>query len=343
MMKRAMEGKELTIAAIGGSITAGANASNFQKTSYSALVYNWWVAKFPEAKFKYVNAGIGATTSVYGVHRAERDLLKFNPDFTIVDFSVNDNGIRKECAESYEGLIRKIFINRPNSAILSIAMVDKKIENVEDAHSAICKQYQIPMLSVKQVIQPLIKSGRITWNDWSVDDVHPNDKGHELIADLIIAYLEECYKETSTLPKPYKIKKLVMPVTENGFQNSGVFDAVSMIPANMGNWAITKETGYWKNSWITNSQGNPLIFNVKAKSLIIGYKKNTTFTNGRLFIKVDGLLVKELDPNFVNGWGSYIANELIFKNKKSTNHTIELEYKGNPGEPIFITYLLIAK
>ena len=56
VMKRALEGNELTIAAIGGSITAGANATNFPKTSYSPIVYDWWVSKFPNANINYINA-----------------------------------------------------------------------------------------------------------------------------------------------------------------------------------------------------------------------------------------------------------------------------------------------
>jgi len=343
VMKRALEGKELTIAAIGGSITAGANATDFQKTSYAPLVYNWWVTKFPNVKFNYVNAGIGATSSIYGVHRAERDLLKFNPDFTMVDFSVNDNGIRKECAESYEGLIRKIFINRPNSSILSIATVNAKMQSVEDVHATICKQYDIPMLSVKQVIEPMIKSGRLTWKDWSTDDVHPNDNGHALMAGLIINYLEECYKQAVSATKPIKISRIKKPVTKNEYKNSSVYDAANLTPTDLGGWTLMQDNGYWCNSWSASSEGKAMVLKVKAKSLIVGYRKQTKPTNGRLLIKMDGKLLKELNPNFPNGWGAFVQDEKIFKEEKAKEHTVEFIYTGNPGEPIFIKYLLIAK
>ncbi len=343
VMKRALEGKELTIAAIGGSITAGANATNFRKTSYSPLVYDWWVSKFPNAKFNYVNAGIGATTSVYGVHRAERDLLKFKPDFTMVDFTVNDNGLRNECAESYEGLVRKILINRPQSALLSVAMFNSKMENVEDIHVAICRQYEIPMLSIKQLIEPMIKSGRLTWKDWSGDDVHPNQNGHTLIADLIINYLEDCYKEATSSPKAIKISKIKKPITKNGFEKSSVYDAANMKPTDLGDWSITHEPGYWSNSWVADSEGKPIMLKIKSKSLIVGYRKTIKPTNGKLIIKMDGIQLKEIDPNFPNGWGDYVQNETLFKEEKAKQHTIEFIYHGNPGEPTFIKYLLIAK
>lgn len=41
-------------------------------------------------KFHYVNGGIGGTTSHYGVSRAVTDVLMYQPDFVVVDFSVND-------------------------------------------------------------------------------------------------------------------------------------------------------------------------------------------------------------------------------------------------------------
>lgn len=343
VMRRAIEGGDFVVAAIGGSITAGANATEYRNNAYFPLVHKWWASKFLNAKFKYVNAGIGATSSVYGVHRAQRDLLHFNPDFTIVDFTVNDNGIRKECAESYEGLLRKILINNPKSALLSIAMVDKKMENVEDVHVAVCENYQIPLLSVKQIIEPMIKSGRFTWSDWSRDDVHPNDNGHKMIAELIICYLEECYKEALAGAKPSKTTKIAKPITQNGYQNSNVYDASNFQVTNLGSWSISDEKGYWANSWSTTSSGEPMTLEIEAKSLIMGFRRDVNPISGRLIVKVDGKQIKEIDPNFVKGWGSFVANETLFKEERAKKHTVEFIYNGGQGAPILIKYLLIAK
>ena len=84
VMKRAEAGKKLTIGFIGGSITQGSLSSTPQKC-YAYLVYEWWVRTFPNARFEYVNAGIGGTTSQFGVARAQDDLLSKNPDFVIAE------------------------------------------------------------------------------------------------------------------------------------------------------------------------------------------------------------------------------------------------------------------
>lgn len=88
-MRRAEKGGSLTIGFLGGSITQGSLASEHKKT-YAYRVYSWWKETFPQAEFAYVNGGIGGTTSHYGAARAVADLLMYQPDFVVVDFSVND-------------------------------------------------------------------------------------------------------------------------------------------------------------------------------------------------------------------------------------------------------------
>ena len=343
VMQRAIKGERMVVAAIGGSITAGANASDFKTRSYSALVYQWWTDKFGNASIEYVNAGIGATTSIYGVHRAERDLLRYDPDFTIVEFSVNDNGLGARCEESYEGLIRKILIHRPKSALLSIASVNRKLENVEERHLKICQHYGIPMLSVKRMLAPKIASRQVIWSDWSDDDVHPNDEGHAVMAGMIVDYLERCYREAVSGQKASFRKRLPAPLTANVFEHSEVRDAGNLAPAEPGGWTVVSQQGYWDHSWSADCEERPLVFKLKARSIIIGYRKNIVPTKGKLIIKVDGVQVREIDANFPNGWGNYVENESVFRDDRSREHTVELTYVGEPGEPIYVKYLLVSE
>ena len=340
VMRSALQGKELTIMGIGTSIMAGANASDFKKTSLSPLVYDWWVSNFPTAKFKFINAGMGASSAVYAVHRAERDMLKLNPDFMVIDYTAGDKNFE---AEGYEGLVRKMLIQRPQSAMLSIIQGGQNHAKVADVHVAICENYGIPMLSVPQIFQPMLKSGRLAWKDWSTDTIHPSDAGHKMIADLIICYLEACYKEAATSSKPVEIGELKSPVTKNGFEKSTVHDAASLVPDDMGDWTINRGANFWNHSWASNSEGKPMVFKVKSKSLIFGYRKTIKPTNGKLLIKMDGKQVKEIDPNFPKGWGDFVPNETVFKADMVEQHTIEFIYSGSPGEPILIKYLLIAE
>ena len=86
-----------------------------------------------------------------------------------------------------------------------------------------------------------------------------------------------------------------------------------------------------------------MVFKVKAKSFIFGYRKTVKPTNGKLIIKMDGKQIKEIDPNFRKGWGDFVPNETVFKEDLAKEHTIEFSYSGIPGEPILMKYLLIAE
>lgn len=57
-MKKAMDGKPVTVGFLGGSITQGCLSSS-PETCYAYLVYKWWCESFPGSRVTYVNAGIG--------------------------------------------------------------------------------------------------------------------------------------------------------------------------------------------------------------------------------------------------------------------------------------------
>ena len=107
VMRRAANGEALTIAFLGGSITQGCLAST-PEGCYAYLTYAWWKEAFPKADFTYINAGIGGTTSHLGTGRVEEDVLQYEPDFVIVEFSVNDADDSAHFQETYEGLVRRI-------------------------------------------------------------------------------------------------------------------------------------------------------------------------------------------------------------------------------------------
>ena len=78
VMRRAALGDTIRLGFLGGSITQG-SLSTKPELCYAYRVYQWWKKNFPASEFVYINAGIGGTTSQFGVARAESDLLSYNP------------------------------------------------------------------------------------------------------------------------------------------------------------------------------------------------------------------------------------------------------------------------
>ncbi|MCR5001416.1 MAG: SGNH/GDSL hydrolase family protein [Lachnospiraceae bacterium] len=211
VMNRAVEGEQITIGFIGGSITQGAVVSD-EALCYAARVFKWWKDSFPEAEVRYVNAGIGATTSQFGVARVSDDLLKYDPDFVIVEYSVNDNdendksNDRSELfRETYESLIRRILSHRNRSGNAPAILIVNSVKydngrNFEEVHTEIGRHYGIPCISMKECIYDkfmtapdgnmILPDGqKISIKDITGDMLHPNDLGHGIVAGHITDYL----------------------------------------------------------------------------------------------------------------------------------------------------------
>ena len=142
LMKKAANGEKLVLGFLGGSITQGCLSST-PETCYAYHVFEWWKKQFPEAEFEYVNAGIGGTTSQFGVARAQSDLLSYKPDFVIVEFSVNDDST-EHFMETYEGLVRKIYDSETKPAMLLVHNVFYDTgANAQLMHARVGRSYDL--------------------------------------------------------------------------------------------------------------------------------------------------------------------------------------------------------
>lgn len=189
---RAMRGEHLTLGFLGGSITQG-SLSSTPKTCYAYRVYEWWCETFPKAEFTYLNAGIGGTTSQFGVARAETDLLAGKPDFVIIEFSVNDEST-EHFMETYEGLVRKVYGADFSPAVLLVHNVYyHNGGNAQPVHGRVGRHYGLPAVSMQSAIFPEVVSGRMENRAITPDDLHPNDAGHALVASVITYFLEKAH------------------------------------------------------------------------------------------------------------------------------------------------------
>ncbi len=151
LMARAFRGERLNIGFIGGSITQGSLATSPERC-YAYLVYEWWRGNFPKSEFTYINAGIGGTTSQLGVARADEDLLSKEPDFVIIEFSVNDEST-EHFLETYEGLVRKVYGAKTAPAVLLVHNVCYDTgANAQVMHAQIGRHYDLPSVSMQSTI-----------------------------------------------------------------------------------------------------------------------------------------------------------------------------------------------
>jgi len=366
-MRRADEGGELTIAFFGGSITQGCAASVHEKT-YSYRVFEWWKRTFPKAEFRYVNAGIGGTTSHFGVARIVPDLLMYQPDLAVIDFSVND-GADDFFQETYEGILRRIlgWKSKPAALVLNHVFYDTG-ENAQQYHNAAADWYHVPHVSMRDTLYRKVEAGEYAMEELTGDALHPNDRGHELVAEEIIAFFRQVWEEARAregdaqegdaqeagLQETDAQKgdsPLPSPMTENAYEFARRLTIREISPELAGFRADTEEkTGHldlFKNGWIGKRPGDKIRFQVTASCIAIQYRKSVSKPALRARLVLDGNCgeARILDGNFEEDWGDCLYLEPILHHGDHGKHSIELEILDDGAEtavPFYLVSLITA-
>ena len=340
LMKRAANGESLVIGFLGGSITQG-SLSSTPKNCYAYLVYEWWKKSFPNAAFSFVNGGIGGTTSHYGGARAWKDVLCYRPDIVTVDFSVNDDA-NEFFEETYEGTIRRLLAapSAPAVVVLNNVFYDTG-KNAQDYHNRIADHYGIPHVSIKDTVYPDVESGKIVRADITPDNLHPNDKGHRLVADEICKLIDsiKAEMEEETIAgeniegKSTKTEASVLlpaPLTENAYEhsrliqiqdNEAILDGFLVDP-------IEKKgmLDIFKNGWTAAHTNDKISFEIECSCLAVQYRKSVQqpVPKAKAVIDGDEAHAVILDGNFTEDWGDCLYLEPLLHHAEKKVHRIEI-------------------
>ncbi len=330
-MKKAKRGEVVTVGFLGGSITQGCLSST-PETCYAYLVYEWWKTKFKESEVSFINAGIGGTTSQFGVSRVEDHLLKYEPDFVLIEFAVNDDNT-DFFEETYEGLVRKTLKAKCAPAVMLMNNVryDNGV-NAEEMHLKVAKAYELPMVSMKSTIFPEVESGRIKNREITPDDLHPNDAGHKLVAEVIIYLLEKIYEdmETQEQPSDFGGHVLPSPVTANAYENSIRYQNYNSVPEVAGFTADERPQNdireIFRNGWEAWKEGDRISFSVPCTGVAVQYRKSVQQPTPIARVVVDGREDRAviLDGNFDENWGDCLYIDTVAEHMEQGEHSVEI-------------------
>lgn len=346
-MARASEGEKLTIGFIGGSITQGSLASSAQ-TCYAYRVFQWWEKTFPGAEFTYVNAGVGGTTSQFGVARVEDDLLRHSPDFVAVEFSVNDED-EEHFAETYEGLIRRIYGSDSRPAVILVHNVryDNGV-NAEGQHRKVGKAYGLPCIAMKPVIYRKVEEGRLPARDITPDDLHPNDQGHALVAAVICGFLDEVFREKDREEEREEWgEELPAPITPNAYENSvryrnDTYEAECLgFEKEMKNGTENEERNFQKG-WTASNINDKIVFRIKGTGIAVQYRKSVRKPAPAACVIVDGKEAdaRILDGNFDEDWGDCLYIDTVAERLENKIHTVEITIVESKG--VAVPFYLVS-
>lgn len=175
-----------TVLCLGDSLTEGYHLN--KEEAYPYLVEAALKEKHPD--LKVINAGVSGATSASGLKRLDW-YLKAKPDIMILALGANDGlrGLRvSEAEKNLSGVIEKAQAKGIKVILAGMQMPTNYGEAYRKDFSQlfpkIAKKYHLTLI-------PFLLEGVATKSELNLPDgIHPNPKGHELIAKTVMKYLE---------------------------------------------------------------------------------------------------------------------------------------------------------
>ena len=351
-IEKAKRGEDVTVAYIGGSITEGAGAAPAHDNCYARRSFEAFAKRFGNGNnIHYTKAGVGGTPSELGMIRYERDVLEGHdaPDVVIIEFAVNDEGDETK-GDCYESLIRKVLYAPNEPAVILLFSVFEWDWNLQDRLMPIGRQYDLPLVSVKDAVVDQFyltaKTGRvITKNRFFYDIYHPTNAGHRIMADCLDYLFERAdAAEAGTAPdystvKPYgnpEFEKVRLTDRKDLYEKA-IIDCGSFTETDREIHYVemnydTHQTGVLPNNWMcTEETGDrPFVIKIKSPYLLVISKDSGDARFGEAEITVDGEPALTANPR-LTGWNHSNA-QIVYRGKENTVHTVEIRCPKTEGK-----------
>lgn len=309
------DGRDLTVAYIGGSITQGDYCYRLQTSKYMQ-------DRWKDVNFTWINAGVSGTGTELGAFRIGEQVLRLNPDLVFVEFAVNG-----AYAEGMEGIIRQIVRNNPGTDICLLYAIkagqtdDYKNGTVPESVKRlekVAEHYNLPSIHLGMEAAAMEKDGKLLWKGqeaegkilFSKDGIHPLASGGNLYAAAIARGLDKMAAITGE-------KAHVLP--EEPLYGTRWDEASMYIPSEIaeydGNWkeirtadkaSLKKFTGWFDTVLTSGRKESVLHFAFEGD--MFGLFDIGGPESGQLEIMVDGELVK-LKSCAKGGFAWYRAND----------------------------------
>lgn len=328
VIQRALDGENVTVAYIGGSITQGAGAIPINNECYAYKSYQNFAKRFGRGEnVRFVKAGVGGTPSELGMIRFERDVLRDNsvtPDIVVVEFAVNDEGDETK-GNCYESLVRKILTLSNRPAVVLLFSVFSDDWNLQDRLKVVGERYRLPMISVLDAVTPQFRlkqgEGRVlSKNQFFYDMFHPTNVGHTIMADCLTYFFEQAAGQESRGAEFLK-DGLPTPVIGADFERVKLLDKKDMPDAavvSCGSFRFTDTelqvvemdedltgTPEFPYNWMycgeKEADAAPFELEIVCRALLLIFKDSGEVRAGKAEVFVDGERKLTADPH-INGW-----------------------------------------
>ena len=190
-IQKLKEGNQLTIAALGDSLTYGWMV----RDGFVDVLEDMLKDNYPNADFKIIKRGVPGGTAQDGLSRIKRDIISAKPDLVMIQFALNDALSGYSPAEFYGNMkdIVNILKEKTNAEIL--LMTSPLVYHEEmmrlarpyyDKIRQISEEMSLPVASVDRYWEKKIAAGIDHYELVQSDMAHPSDAGHKLMAEAVM-------------------------------------------------------------------------------------------------------------------------------------------------------------
>lgn len=185
---------------LGDSLTAGYDASSAQNT-FVALFRQAYAGDHPS--FVYHSANLYGGRISDGLRQAKAE-ASFNPDVAVLQFGENDRPWTTGFREAYQGLILELYRAGRHPLVAAFSVWDPSGNDSAkmdpDIRELVAEAGGVFVDISQAAAEPAHRqAGRdVSWlNDpqhLTSDSFHPNDAGHDRMAEVLLAALKEILK-----------------------------------------------------------------------------------------------------------------------------------------------------
>lgn len=198
LIKQWPKNRTINLVFHGHSVPSGYFKTPDVKTlqAYPHLLLKALKQMYPHAVVNAILTCIGGENAAQGAKRFKHDVLNHKPDVLFIDYALNDRRIGLEASrEAWEYMI-KAALKKNIKVILLTATPDQKVDindkttdlqKLCDQITGLANTYKIGLVDSYAAFQQRITAGGVL-SDYMSQVNHPNEKGHQLVADGIMKY-----------------------------------------------------------------------------------------------------------------------------------------------------------
>jgi len=272
--RKAIKRGKLTLGFLGGSITDGRTNWNWPDP-----VCAWFNEAFPGMPVFVENAAIGGTGSDLAVLRVEREILRRECDLVFVEYAVNDKDFLSEYRmRSREGLLRKLLKEERDVVVVYTYaqdmypfMIKNELPPSIAEFEQLTRHYNINSVWMALHAFRQVKQGKLRFEEWLPDNVHPQYRGSLVYAESVITFLKKALSGRASKKKTLSGRRMPKPLNANHWQGLRLkpFSEVRRT----GPWLVKRwnKLAFIEQALWTTAPDARLFFDFEGRGLILGF------------------------------------------------------------------------